>query len=203
MLVYFDPWLAGVVLPAVIIVGLSAIPYLDLNKLGNGYYTIRQRPFAYVAYQFGFLALWTLLIVIGTFLRGPNWNYFGLYETWDPYKAANLVNVSLSEYFWVWLLHTRRPLSPEDAGALMQFGTILLRELPGLTLLALYFAGVPWMLVKVSKFFRGLYVQMGGVRYAIMILLLLLMVLLPVKMLGRWTCNLNYIVSIPEYRLNL
>jgi hypothetical protein len=30
-----------------------------------------------------------------------------------------------------------------------------------------------------------------------------LMVLLPVKMLGRWTCNLSYIVSIPEYRLNL
>jgi hypothetical protein len=203
MLVYFDPWLAGVVLPALIIVGLSAIPYLDLNKLGNGYYTIRQRPFAYVAYQFGFLALWTLLIVIGTFLRGPNWSYFGLYETWDPHKAANLINVSLSEYFWVWLLHTPRPLAPEDAGALTQFGYIFLRELPGLVLLGLYFVGLPRMLIKFSKFFRGLYAQMGRVRFAIMVFLLLLMVLLPIKMLGRWTCNLSYIVSIPEYRLNL
>ena len=203
MLVYFDPWLAGVVLPALIIVGLSALPYLDRNKLGNGYYTIRQRPFAYLAYQFGFLALWTLLILIGTFLRGPTWNYFGLYETWDPHRASNLVNVSFSEYFWVWLLQTRQPLAADGAGVLTQLGTILLRELPGLTLLALYFAGLPWLLVRTSRFFRDLRGQLGRVRYAIMILLLLLMVLLPIKMLGRWTCNLSYLVSIPEYRLNL
>ncbi len=31
MLVYFDPWLAGVVLPGLIIVGLMAIPYIDTN----------------------------------------------------------------------------------------------------------------------------------------------------------------------------
>ena len=203
MLVYFDPWMAGVVLPALIIFGLSAIPYLDLNKLGNGYYTIRQRRFAYVVYHVGFLALWTSLIVIGTFLRGPNWNYFGLFETWDTHKAANLNNVSLSEYFWVWALQTRRPLAPVDAGAIARFGYILLRELPGLTLLAVYFLGVPSMLVKFSKFFRGLYRQMGGVRYAVMIVLLLLMLLLPIKMLARWTGNLSYIVSIPEYSLNL
>ena len=38
MLVYFDPWMAGVVLPSLIIVGLMAIPYIDTNKNGNGYY---------------------------------------------------------------------------------------------------------------------------------------------------------------------
>ena len=70
-------------------------------------------------------------------------------------------------------------------------------------LLTLYFVGLPRMLIKFSKFFRGLYAQMGRVRFTIMIFLLLLMVLLPVKMLGRWTGNLSYIVSIPEYRLNL
>jgi len=80
---------------------------------------------------------------------------------------------------------------------------VLFRELPGLLLLTLYFLGVPWLLVKLSKFFRRLYDQMGGVRYAVMILLLLVMVLLPIKMLARWTGNLSYIVSIPELRLNL
>ena len=30
MLVYFDPWMAGVVLPTMIIVGLVALPYIDL-----------------------------------------------------------------------------------------------------------------------------------------------------------------------------
>ena len=41
MLVYFDPWLAGVVFPGLIIVGLMAIPYIDTNPKGNGYYTIK------------------------------------------------------------------------------------------------------------------------------------------------------------------
>ena len=39
MLVFFDPWYAGVVLPSFIIVGLMLIPYLDINPKGNGYYT--------------------------------------------------------------------------------------------------------------------------------------------------------------------
>jgi quinol-cytochrome oxidoreductase complex cytochrome b subunit len=39
MLVYFDPWMAGVVMPTLIIVGLIVIPYLDANPLGSGYYT--------------------------------------------------------------------------------------------------------------------------------------------------------------------
>ena len=45
LLVYFDPWIAGVLLPGYIIVGLMAIPYLDTNPKGNGYYTFEERPF--------------------------------------------------------------------------------------------------------------------------------------------------------------
>ena len=80
MLVYYDPWMAGVVLPSLIIVGLMAIPYIDFNKAGNGYYTIKERMFAYLTFQFGFLELWVTLIILGTLLRGPNWNFFGPYE---------------------------------------------------------------------------------------------------------------------------
>ena len=42
MLVYFDPWMAGVVLPTMIIVGLIAMPYIDFNHKGNGYYTFNE-----------------------------------------------------------------------------------------------------------------------------------------------------------------
>ena len=35
MLVYFDPWLAGVVLPGLIIAGLICIPYVDKNPKGQ------------------------------------------------------------------------------------------------------------------------------------------------------------------------
>src|SRR5207245_5574145 len=34
MLVYFDPWMAGVVLPTMIINGLIALPYIDFNQKG-------------------------------------------------------------------------------------------------------------------------------------------------------------------------
>mgnify|MGYP003694758375 CR=1 FL=1 len=40
MLVYFDPWIAGVVMPSIIMIGLMVFPYVDSNPLGNGYYTI-------------------------------------------------------------------------------------------------------------------------------------------------------------------
>ena len=71
MLVYFDPWLAGVVLPSLIIVGLMAIPYIDTNPKGNGYYTFNERKAEITIFLFGFVILWSSLIVLGTFLRGP------------------------------------------------------------------------------------------------------------------------------------
>jgi hypothetical protein len=43
MLVYFDPWLAGVVLPGLMIVGLICIPYVDKNTKGNGYFTSERK----------------------------------------------------------------------------------------------------------------------------------------------------------------
>jgi hypothetical protein len=203
MLLYFDPWMAGVVLPTLIIFGLCAIPYLDVNKLGNGYYTIRQRRFAYVVHQFGFLGLWITLLVIGTFIRGPNWTDFGLYETWDAHKIANLSNTDLSEYFWVWMLGARQPTPPADAGFAVGSGYILLRELPGLLFLFVCFIVVPSGLAMGTRFFRGLYTRMGFVRYAVMMCLLVLMLMLPMKMVAKWTFQLSYFVAIPEYQLNL
>src|SRR5438045_1731033 len=52
MLVYYDPWMAGVVLPTMILVGLIAVPYIDFNQKGNGYYTFRERPFALTTFMF-------------------------------------------------------------------------------------------------------------------------------------------------------
>ncbi|MCA9226606.1 MAG: hypothetical protein KDA47_13385, partial [Planctomycetales bacterium] len=92
MLVYYDPWMAGVVLPSVILVGLMAIPYIDFNPKGNGYYTFDERKFSIITFLFGFLPLWVGMIVLGTFIRGPNWNMFGPYEYWDVHKLEVLNN---------------------------------------------------------------------------------------------------------------
>jgi hypothetical protein len=203
MLVYYDPWMAGVVLPSLVIFGLMAIPYLDFNKAGNGYYTIRQRQFAYLTFQFGFLVLWVTLIVMGTFLRGPNWNFFGPYEPWDPHKVEALNNRDLSQFFWVDLLRSSQPRAPEGASELTKLGYALLKESPGIVLTIGYFTLLPPALVVLSRFFQHLFIHMGFIRYMVMTNLLLTMALLPLKMILRWTINLKYFISLPEYMLNL
>lgn len=200
MLVFFDASIAGVILPCLIILGLMAIPYLDFNPKGSGYYTIAERKCSYVVFQLGFLGLWILLILIGTFMRGPNWNFFGLYEFRDPHKMPALTNVKLSEYVWAIWLGTGVPRPPAAAGALSELGWIVWREIAGIAFLVLWFVGLPVLLGRtVLRRFRR---QMGPGRYTIMSLLLLMMLMLPLKMILRWTFNLSYIVSIPEYFFN-
>ncbi len=188
MLVYFDPWYAGVVLPSLVIFGLMAIPYMDFNKAGNGYYTINQRKFSYVVFQFGFLVLWVTLIILGTFLRGPNWNIFGVFEPWDAHKVDVLNNVNLSQYFWIGFLGKSLPQN------------LLIRELPGILAVLAYLIVLPPLLAVTV--FRKFFVRMGFFRYMLMSNLFLLMMTLPIKMVLRWTVNLKYIIAIPEYFLN-
>lgn len=200
MLVYYDPWMAGVVLPSLVLFGLMAIPFIDFNKAGNGYYTIKERKFSYIMFQIGFLELWITLIILGTFLRGPNWNFFGPFEYWDPHKVLALNNVNLSEFFWVISLNRGLPKAPEGASFLLKAVFIVYRELPGIIILVLYFALLPP--VMAATIFRKFFVRMGFVRYMILANLLLFMAALPLKMLLRWTFNLKYIVYIPEWFLN-
>jgi cytochrome b/b6/petD-like protein len=200
MLVYYDPWMAGVVLPSVVIFGLMAIPFLDFNKKGNGYYTIEERPFSYIVFQLGFLELWVVLIILGTFLRGPNWNFFGPFETWDAHKVLAQNNVDLSQYFWINWLQTSMPRAPTGTGKLVELGYIAVREFPGIALVLGYFLILPPLMA--TTIFRKFFVRMGFVRYMLMSNLLLLMVALPLKMVLRWTCNLKYLIHIDEYFLN-
>ena len=200
MLVYYDPWMAGVVLPTFIIVGLMAIPYIDFNKSGSGYYTIKERKFAYLIFQLGFLELWVTLIVLGTLLRGPNWNFFGPYEFWDAHKVQALNNVNVSEYFWQWLLGMSLPRAPVGSGQGVTLVYILAREWLGILLVLGYFIALPPIMAVTVL--RGFYKRMGFVRYMTLAMLILFMASLPLKMVLRWTFNLKYIVAIPEYFLN-
>jgi len=200
MLVYYDPWMAGVVLPSLIIVGLMAIPYLDFNKKGSGYYTIKERRFSYIIFQFGFLEMWVTLIVLGTLLRGPNWNFFGPYEQWDAHKVEALVNVYLSDVFWLDLLDRSPPIAPAESGTLVQLLYIGLRELPGIALVLGYFIVLPPVLALTVM--RGFFKRMGFLRFMLMTNLLLFMAALPIKMVLRWVFNLKYLITIPEYFLN-
>jgi hypothetical protein len=189
MLVYFDPWLAGVVLPSLIIVGLIAIPYIDKNEKGNGYYTIAERKAEIVLFLFGFIILWCSLIVLGTFLRGPNWNFFGPFEYWDTHKVEALTNVNISEYVWVRGLGTGLP------------SFWLVREIFGIIIVLVYLFVLP--VVLAGTWLKHYYERMGAARYYVGAFLFLSMMSLPIKMLLRWILNLKYIVAIPEFFFNI
>jgi len=189
MLVYFDPWLAGVVLPSLIIVGLMAIPYIDTNPKGNGYFTFKERRWEITIFLVGFLVLWCVLIVLGTFLRGPNWNFFGPYEFWDINKLVPLNNINLSEIIWIKVFKRSLP------------NFWLIREIFGLILVGIYVAVLP--LVFSKTLLRRFFEKMDMPRYLIGVSLGLMMMSLPIKMYLRWIFNLKYIVAIPEFAFNI
>ena len=189
MLVYFDPWMAGVVLPGLIIVGLIAIPYIDVSPQGNGYYSFKGRMYAMAGFLFGWLVLWVYLIIIGTFLRGPNWTFYGPFEYWDFHKVVAANNVNVSEYFWIKWLGMSLPKN------------IILREWLGIVLTIVYFIVPTWYITKTKG--KALLERMGYCRYYILVFLLLSMGSLPLKMYLRWFFNLKYIIAMPEFELNL
>ena len=189
MLVYFDPWLAGVVLPSLIIVGLMAIPYIDKNPKGNGYFTFAERRAEITIFLFGFVVLWSSLIVLGTFLRGPNWNFFGPFEYWDIHKLEPLTNVQLSEYIWVRAFGSGLP------------DHWFVREIFGIILCLAYITVVPVLLARTV--FKNYYQRLGAARFYVALFLFLMMLSLPIKMLTRWLFNLKYVVYIPEFFFNI
>ncbi len=189
MLVYFDPWIAGVLLPTFIILGLCAIPYIDSDSKTSGFYCYKQRRLPIALFLFGIWILWFQLILMGTFLRGPNWNFFGPFETWDVHKVVPLLNVNLSEFIFIKWLGQGLPKE------------WYLREAPGIGLVAIYFLIPPAILA--GTVFRKLYEKIGAVRFSIFMMLLLTMMSLPIKMYLRWAFNLKYIVAIPEFFFNI
>jgi len=166
-----------------------AIPFMDNNRKGCGYYTFKERKMAISIFMFLFLSLWIFLITTGTFLRGPNWNFFGPFEFWDIHKLEALTNINLSEYVYMIWLNTSLPEN------------IFIREMWGFIALGIYFGLMPLMLAK--TFLKRIYVSLGTVRYSFFIVLLLIATSLPIKMCLRWAFNIKYIVAIPEFFFNI
>ncbi|MBI1953588.1 MAG: cytochrome b N-terminal domain-containing protein [Candidatus Omnitrophica bacterium] len=169
LLVYFDPWIAGVVLPTMILLGLAALPYLDPNPRGIGYYNFRDRKFASGIFTYG-IALWFILIGIGYYLRGPGWEIYWPWEPWDHFRPASSVGLS---------------------------------NLPnGLGILFLLAYGALGMLLP-KLWFKNFYKQLGPLRYLLVMFFVLGMFFVPVKMILRNVFRIKYIVSLPDFNLNI
>jgi hypothetical protein len=140
-------------------------------------------------FMFGWLVLWILLIIVGTFLRGPNWNFFGPFEWWDPHKVVALNNINLSEYIWVIGMNKALPANA------------LIRESMGFVTVFVYLGLLPFILAK--SLLKDMYEAYGPVRYSCLMFFGLAMLSLPIKMYLRWLFNLKYIIAIPEWFFNI
>jgi len=179
MLVFFDPWHAGVVLPSFIIVGLMAIPYIDINPAGNGYYAYESRKLEILTFFAGFHILWVSLIIIGTFLRGPGWNWFWPWQVWDPHKVEALTNVDLHYIFGI----------RSVAGAAI-FGAIVVGGYFVLGTIAMY-AGI----VRLKG--RQFMLRWGMPRFGLTAFLFLNMLAVLIKMVLRHAFNIKYVWVTP------
>jgi len=182
MLVYFDPWIAGVVMPTLIIAGLIIIPYVDTNPLGAGYYTLKQRRFAIGTFCFGFLLLWVAMIMIGTFIRGPGWQWFWPGQTWDHSRLIYEVNRDLPDIFGI-----TSNLGKGIFGAAVVGGYFAAGGL-ALTLLFRRF---------MAKDFR----RMSILQYSLVAGFMLIMIALPIKMLFRLLFHIKYVWITPWFNI--
>ncbi|OGR82515.1 MAG: hypothetical protein A2901_00415 [Elusimicrobia bacterium RIFCSPLOWO2_01_FULL_54_10] len=230
LLVYFDPWIAGVLLPNIIVVGLMAIPYVDDNPAGVGFYSIKERPFANTFFIFG-CVVWFVLIAIGTYFRGPNWGWYWPWEDWLLHKPPPLPTWSIPNLIGLLLMGAYFGggiVVPRIIKSEIPFKKALWGGLGAITLAAVAFkfvgsgliekwSGFPmeWGQVIWIIFSLGLYYILGILvpqkyirtiawpRYAISMVFLLMTIGVFLKIGLRLGFNVKYIFSLNQFGFNI
>ncbi|MFQ5556086.1 MAG: menaquinol oxidoreductase [Acidimicrobiales bacterium] len=77
LLSHFHPLVAGVLVPAGIIIGLMALPYIDDNPTQRP----AHRKVAVATFTL-FLIVWIALTIVGFAFRGPNWDWVWPWTEW-------------------------------------------------------------------------------------------------------------------------
>jgi len=73
-MVSYSAFWGGVGIPTIAVIALLLIPYLDRNPKGVGRWFARRTAVANTLFLL-FVLTNVILIVIGTFFRGPNWSF--------------------------------------------------------------------------------------------------------------------------------
>ncbi len=80
-MVSYSAFIGGVLIPGLIVVVLLLIPYIDRKKVGIGIWFAKERALANGLFL-TFLIVMLLMIILGTFFRGANWEFV------IPWEAA-------------------------------------------------------------------------------------------------------------------
>jgi menaquinol-cytochrome c reductase cytochrome b/c subunit len=79
-LVSYSALIGGVVIPGLMVLGLILVPFVDRKKEGIGIWFARERALANTLFL-SFLIVMLILIIVGTWFRGPNWDFV---VPWEP-----------------------------------------------------------------------------------------------------------------------
>jgi len=228
LLVYFDPWIAGVVMPGLIIVGLIAIPYIDTNPKGIGSYAWKDRPFANTLFMLG-VFMWFALIYIGYALRGPNYAWYWPWEDWLMPKAAPPPTWSVfgPQGVAAYSMLLGIPLMGAVTAAWMLLPKLIQKELDGKKTMGAFLgavalvAAIGMALGKMGAiegafllFFTGASFYYGFVlpqrhirtldwpRYLVTMVLVVSTMSVLLKMCARLAFNIKYVLTIPSISMN-
>ena len=95
LLVYLEPWIVGGLLPALGLLALLALPFLDHAPANEGF-GIRRRPLAHAAFAAALFS-WAALTIVGAIFRGPEWTFLWPWQGWDPRIAVPMAPRSLGD----------------------------------------------------------------------------------------------------------
>jgi hypothetical protein len=125
LLHYFPPIMAGVLIPALIVIGLVVIPYFDVNVQGEPFWNIRRTPRLRI-----FCALVLILLM-----------FFGAYKAWSIFvPTAIIAGLAVAGYFL-----------PPGRGSAIEY--LRSRSLPWW--LMTWFIIMACVLTIIGTFFRG------------------------------------------------
>ncbi|HSM01986.1 MAG TPA: menaquinol oxidoreductase [Acidimicrobiia bacterium] len=77
LLSHFHPFVAGVLVPGAVVIGLVALPYIDRSTAKRP----RARKVAILVFT-TFLVVWIVLTLIGFAFRGENWDWVWPWNEW-------------------------------------------------------------------------------------------------------------------------
>ncbi len=172
---YFDPWVPGVLLPVLAVAGLLLLPYLDRSAEAPRSRLDERRDVVLF-----FLFVWFLLALLPM--------AFGAWSL----SSGDALARPFSEILWKVVLENPPRF-------------VWLRELPGLLLAAAYFVVLPRQLPrwKPTRAIFGRYLKrLGRRRFNLGIAFVLIFLLIPLKMYGRWLAGVEYFIYLPELGLN-
>jgi quinol-cytochrome oxidoreductase complex cytochrome b subunit len=82
-MVSYSAFVGGVLVPTLIVLVLLVLPWFDRKKAGIGIWFARERIWANTFFL-AFLIVMLILIVLGTWFRGPNWD---LVVPWESHPG--------------------------------------------------------------------------------------------------------------------